>query len=347
MTKDIKLTQLSPTGGCAAKIGPGTLARVLKDLKFKTDSRLIVGTDTSDDAGAWQLDENTVILQTLDFFPPMVDDPYTFGQIAATNALSDVYAMGGKPLTALNIVCFPQNESGEILEAILRGGRDKIQEAGAVVAGGHSIDDPVPKYGLSVMGKVRPENLRVNACALPGDRLILTKPIGTGILTLAMRGGICPPAGEKAAIASMTTLNAAACSILNQYDVHAVTDVTGFSLGGHSIELAAGSGVTAVIEAQRVPLLPDIIPLAEEGIVPGGSYRNRDYFSDRYHFDVKENRGLWEDLMFDPQTSGGLLISVSEADADKMLAQMREELTTDCAEIGHIEPAGDVPLIFI
>ena len=342
-----KLTRLAPNGGCAAKIGPGTLARVLRDLHFTKNDRLIVGTETSDDAGAYLLNDDTVLLQTVDFFPPMVDDPYTFGQIAAVNALSDVYAMGGKPLTVLNIVCFPQNEPGDMLREILRGGASKIEEAGAVVAGGHSIDDPVPKYGLAVTGIVTPDRLRVKSAAKPGDRLILTKPVGTGILTSAIRGGICPPEAEQAAIKSMTTLNAKAAQILEDYEVHAVTDVTGFSLGGHSIELASGSGVTAVFDTKSVPLLPDIIPLAQMGIVPGGAYRNRDFFASRYYDDTTEDSVLMMDLMFDPQTSGGLLISVADHDADAMISRMKRELATDCAIVGRIEEAGDVSLIFI
>lgn len=321
--------------GCAAKLGPGTLKAALQDLPKTASKRLLVGYDDSDDAAAYLLDDGSVLLQTLDFFPPIVDDPYTFGQIAAANALSDIYAMGGRPITALNIVCFPQNEDMEILKEILRGGAEKVAEAGAVLAGGHSIDDKEPKYGLSVAGITDRAHLRSNACARVGDKLITTKALGTGIIVAAMKGEIAPRAAAEAAVQSMTTLNKTACAVMNRYDVSGVTDITGFSLGGHSCELAAASGTTAVLHAQAIPVLPDALRLAAMGIVPAGSWRNRRYFKDK-----TDNRAgaAWDDIIFDPQTSGGLLISVRPDQADALLAELRAHLTTPAAIIGEMRP---------
>lgn len=338
--KPVRLTELANTGGCSAKLGPGTLKNVLKNLPKEDNPRLLVGTKTNDDAGAYLLDDGTVLLQTTDFFPPMVDDPYTFGQIAAANALSDVYAMGGEPVTVLNIVCFPQHEDPEVLAEIIKGGADKIREAGAVIAGGHSIDDAVPKYGLAVSGLTTREKLRENSKARVGDKLILTKPIGSGILTLAMKGGICPEESEEAAVRSMTSLNRNAARTLEGYDVSAVTDVTGFSLLGHSAEMAEGSDVSVRIHADQVPFMPGVFPLAEMGIVPGGTYRNKKFFSGRYRFDLQ---GEWrekgesvEDVLFDPQTSGGLLIAVAPEQAGALLKELEENVETPVRLIGEI-----------
>lgn len=345
-----RLTEMAKTGGCSAKLGPGTLRNALQGLDLYRNERLIVGLETSDDAGAYLLSDDTVLLQTVDFFPPMVDDPYTFGQIAAANALSDIYAMGGEPCTVLNIVCFPQDEPADILREIIRGGADKVREAGAVVAGGHSIDDPIPKFGMAVSGTCRPGQLRVNAKAREGDRLILTKPIGTGILTLAMRGGICPQAAEQAAVATMTSLNRSACEIIRNFDVSALTDITGFSLGGHGCEMGEGSGKTLHFSVDRIPLLPDIFELAAEGIVPGGSYRNRSFFDGRYRFSLadmqEKNVERWTDIVFDPQTSGGLLIAVKENQADDLLNALKENLSTPCGLIGYVGPKDGVDVIF-
>lgn len=345
-----RLTEMAKIGGCSAKLGPGTLRNALKGLSLQKDDRLIVGLETSDDAGAYLLDDETVLLQTVDFFPPMVDDPYTFGQIAAANALSDVYAMGGVPRTVLNIVCFPQEESPDVLRQIIQGGADKVREAGAVVAGGHSIDDPIPKFGMAVSGTCHPDQLRVNAKAREGDRLILTKPIGTGILTLAMRGGICPEGAEKAAVATMTSLNRAACEVIQDFDVSALTDITGFSLAGHGCEMGEGSGKTLHIDVDQIPLLPDIFELAGEGIVPGGSYRNRNFFEGRYRFELadmsEKNVESWKDIVFDPQTSGGLLIAVREDQADALLDALKAKLNTPCNQIGYVGAHDGVDVVF-
>lgn len=333
-----KLTQMAQSCGCAAKLGAGTLRDLLKQLPAKEDKRLLVGYNTSDDAGAYQLSDDTVLLQTLDFFPPMVDDPYTFGQIAAANALSDIYAMGGKPVTAMNIVCFPQNEDLRVLADILRGGADKLKEAGAVLVGGHSIDDPVPKYGLSVTGTVHPHELRANAAARLGDVIILTKPIGTGIANLAVKGDIASPELMKAAVLSMTSLNKSACETAAHYDVHAITDVTGFSLAGHLCELAEASELTAAVSCGAVPVLPEVAGLAEMGIVPSGTYRNRDYFGSRVQEDIPENLS---DIMYDPQTSGGLILTVNPEQAEALIKELSSKLDTACAIIGKMEEKTD------
>lgn len=329
----IKLTNMVRNCGCAAKLSPGLLAGALDSLPLKEDKNLLIGFETRDDAGAYKLDSEHILLQTLDFFPPMVDDPYTFGQIAAANALSDIYAMGGKPLTAMNIVCFPDREARTILPEILKGGIDKIEEAGAVLVGGHSVNDQEPKYGLSVTGIVTEAGLKSNAGAKPGDLLILTKPIGTGIIVSAMKGGIAPERSIQAAIHSMRTLNKKACEIMQQYSVHSCTDITGFSLGGHCIEMAKSGKVTLVLEYQAIPKFPDTESLAEIGIVPEGTYRNRRYFEKDYFFAQNKEK---EDVIFDPQTSGGLLIAVAKEDAENMYNALKQELDTECRIIGKV-----------
>ncbi|MBP8031006.1 MAG: selenide, water dikinase SelD [Acetobacterium sp.] len=332
MTK--RLTEMVRNCGCAAKLGPGVLSDLLGRIKNRDCEELIIGFEHSDDAAAYRIDDDTILLQTLDFFPPIVDDPYTFGQIAAANALSDIYAMGGRPLTAMNIVCFPEKEAAAILPEILKGGADKVSESGAVIVGGHSVDDLEPKYGLSVTGITDPAHLRGNGDAREGDVVILTKPIGTGIIIAAIKGGIASEAAQQAAIKSMATLNKAACEVMSACaGIHGCTDVTGFSLAGHAIELAKASGLTMLLEAQAVPLLPEARELAEMGIVPGGTYRNRDFFAPDYESAVAT---VWEDLIFDPQTSGGLLISVAADQADDCLAALKKQLTTDFAVVGSL-----------
>ncbi len=281
---------------------------MLRRLPQSADPRLLVGVSTADDAGVYLLDDNTALILTVDFFTPIVDDPYTFGQIAAANALSDVYAMGGRPLTALNIVAFPACElDGETLPAILRGGADKVAEAGAVIAGGHTIDDAQPKYGLSVTGVVHPGKIWTNAGARPGDALVLTKPIGTGVLATAAKAGMFP-AGVAASIETMAALNAKAAAAAADHPIHACTDITGFGLLGHLFELAGASGMRAEIASAALPLLPDAAEAAAMGLVPAGAYRNRDYLAA-----VTFAAGVPEplrDLCFAPQTSGGLLFAL-------------------------------------
>lgn len=335
---DIKLTQYAANGGCACKIGPNALSRVLQELEPPRDPRLLVGIDTSDDAGVYKLNETTALIQTLDFFSPVVDDPYLFGQIAAANSLSDVYAMGGKPLTAMNIVAFPLTIlDGSILLAILKGGLDKVTEAGAIIVGGHSIYDKEPKYGLSVTGTVHPDAVLTNAAAVPGDILILTKALGTGILTTAARAELFA-AGVEAAKQSMITLNKKAAECMEQFQIHACTDVTGFGLLGHLYEMASGSGTQAEIDSSALPLLPEVLEAAEMGLIPAGAYSNRDYLkSVSFAASVPEKM---RDVCFDPQTSGGLLMSVPENQAAKLLAALQAAGVKTAAMIGKMTAAG-------
>lgn len=297
-----------------------------------------MGIDTADDAGVYRLNDETALIQTLDFFTPIVDDPYLFGQIAATNSLSDVYAMGGKPLTAMNIVTFPICRlAPEVLLAILSGGQQKIAEAGAVMLGGHTIDDDEPKYGLSVTGVVHPDKVLTNAGARPGDALILTKAIGTGVLYTALKAELFP-AGVAAAATSMTQLNRYAAEVMTRFSVHACTDITGFGLLGHAFELAAGSKVDLELDSQAVPLLPDATEAAGMGLVPAGAYANRDYLK-QVEFQPEVPVYL-QDLLFDPQTSGGLLISLAEDLAADLLAELHAAGVAVAACIGRVTGKG-------
>lgn len=294
---------------------------------------MLVGPETSDDAGVFLLNETTALIQTVDFFTPIVDDPYLFGQIAAANSLSDVYAMGGQPLTAMNLVAFPIGCLPDtVLADILRGGADKIREAGAVLVGGHTVEDSEPKYGLSVTGLADPRRIWTNAGALPGDQLILTKPLGTGILATAARAGLCREAAAAAA-QSMAVLNAAAAQAAKDQPVHACTDITGFGLLGHLHEVAAASGVTLEIDSAALPLLPEAAMAATMGMVPAGAYANRNYLTMiRFAESVPE---ALRDICFDPQTSGGLLFSLPEPAAVVLLAAL-QALGITAALIGRV-----------
>jgi selenide,water dikinase len=308
--EQVRLTQLSHGAGCACKLPAGSLAEVLAQLPAGTADELLVGHSGFDDAAVWRVSADTAIVQTIDFFTPVVDDPYDFGRIAATNAFSDVYAMGGRPAFCLNVVAFPRAMPMELLGEILRGGADVAAAAGAVVAGGHSIDDPEPKYGMAVTGFVHPDRIWTNAGAREGEVLVLTKPVGTGIVTTALKRGGAPAAAVEAAVASMTTLNAAAAEALRAVDPSAVTDVTGFGLVGHARELAAGAGLRVEIELDALTLLPGARELAEAGFVPGGSRTNLELAGRYATFD----RALAEVdrlLACDAQTSGGLLATMA------------------------------------
>jgi len=320
MKKKVQLTKLAPNCGCAAKVGPGTLAGVLGNLPKFCDPDLLVGTDTSDDAAVYKISEDLALIQTLDFFTPVADDPYDFGQIAAANALSDVYAMGGTPKTALNIVAFPKDMDVEILGEILRGGADKVMESGAVLAGGHTIQDDTPKYGLSVTGFVNSKKFWKNYGAQTGDKLILTKPLGAGIINTAIKADLVSEEARTAALASMKLLNRSACEVFREFEIHACTDITGFGLGGHATEMAAASDRTIVIDTEKLPLLPDVEMYASMGLIPGGAYRNREYANKT---GVKSSAVLWkEDVVFDPQTSGGLLAAVPEKDVPYIMEEL-------------------------
>jgi len=292
------------------------------------DENLLVGFDTSDDAAVYRISDDTAVIQTVDFFPPMVDDPYTFGQVAAANALSDVYAMGGVPRLALNLLCFPADRlPPAAVAAILRGGADKVQEAGALLCGGHTVEDEEPKYGLCVTGFVHPDRVRTNAGAKAGDVLILTKAIGSGVLNTAAKADLLSSEQYEAVIAAMTTLNAAAARVMAEYPVSACTDVTGFGLIGHAGEMAAASGKTLRIMAAQVPLLPGALQFAQDCILPGGLYRNKEYLQPATSL-APDIPDAIAHLLFDPQTSGGLLISVPEPHSQAML----DALQTDCPD---------------
>lgn len=303
-------------GGCNAKIGPGDLNKILTKIPQTTSERLLVGFDTSDDAAVLKMTDDLAIIQTLDFFPTMVSDPYLYGKIAATNALSDVYAMGGEVLSAMNIVCFPENYDLEMLGEILKGGAEKVKEAGGVLVGGHSIHDSTPKYGLSVTGLIHPDKiLKNNNCQL-NDNLILTKPIGSGIITTAYSVG---EASEKAfleATEAMQTLNKYAAEVIVDYDVNSCTDVTGFGLAGHLLEMLAGA-YSANIYFDKIPYIMEAYECAKECLVTAGGQRNRNQFSNQVENITQEF--AVEELIYDPQTSGGLLLSVTEEETDELL----------------------------
>jgi len=282
-----------------------------------------VGYESSDDACVYRLNDEQAVVQTVDFFPPMVDDPFLFGQIAAANALSDVYAMGARPTHAMNLLCFPNCLPLEIAGQILAGGADKCRECGCVVAGGHSIADNEPKFGLCVSGIVHPARILANSSAKAGDKLILTKAIGTGVITTAVKGGLLGDEELMMAVDSMRTLNKYASEVAENFTVHSCTDITGFGAAGHICEMAEGSDLTAVISASKMPFLPKSIEMAAMGMLPGGAYRNRDYFQGRVKSDDDVSREAM-DLLFDPQTSGGLLFAVVPEEADALLAALHE-----------------------
>ena len=307
---------------------------MLGQLKKPTDPCLLVGIETADDAGVYKINETTALIQTLDFFTPIVDDPYLFGQIAAANSLSDVYAMGGKPLTAMNIVAFPIGcLPPEVLRDILMGGQDKVIEAGAVIVGGHTVDDKEPKYGLSVTGIVHPDKILTNAGAQIGDKLILTKAIGTGVLATAARAEMFPE-GVLASMESMATLNRTAVEVGTMYPVHACTDITGFGLLGHVYEMAAGSKVAMKIQASAIPLLPDAAEAATMGLVPAGAYVNKEYLT-TIIIDPSVPIHI-QDLCFDPQTSGGLLLSVPPCNALEIIRALQEAGVKQAQVIGEV-----------
>jgi selenide,water dikinase len=323
-TDKIKLTSYSTKGGCGCKIGPADLSEVIKKLPpALPNPNLLVGIDTSDDAGVYKLSDDLALVQTVDFFTPIVDDPYSFGQVAAANAISDIYAMGGRPLTALNIVAFPiRTLDKDVLADILRGAGDKMKEAGITLVGGHSIDDNEPKFGLAVTGLVHPEKIRTNAGAVPGDKLILTKPIGVGILTTSIKKDRLNDEEVARVTQVMATLNKAAAETMEPYEVHACTDVTGFGLIGHALEMAKGSGVGIRLIANDVPLLPRVRELAEEGFVPGGTKNNFAHVQGSVTFpDTLDQIGQW--ILCDAVTSGGLLISVAGDQADELLSKLK------------------------
>lgn len=309
-------------GGCTAKLGAGVLSRVLEKLpRGPQDPRLLIGYDSRDDAAVYQLTEDLAIVQTLDFFPPMVEDPYLFGQIAAANALSDVYAMGGTVKTALNIVCFPETMDLNILGEIMRGGAEKVLEAGGILSGGHSIADSDVKYGLSVTGVVHPAHIYPNNQGRPGDKLILTKKLGVGIVCTANRVQQASKASMEEAVASMTKLNKYASEISRSYEIHACTDVTGFGFLGHLHEMMDGR-LSCRIDADRIGVIAGALDYADEFLLTAGGQRNRNFAGPYVKF---ENVSFaMEEVLFDPQTSGGLLMAVRADQADALLSALLE-----------------------
>lgn len=331
---DIRLTKLADCAGCGAKVGAGVLAKLLEDIEVLDDPNLLVGFDKSDDASVYKINNELAIVQTVDFFPPVCDDPYTFGQIAAANAMSDIYAMGGQPKLALNIMAVPSSMDKEHVHAILKGGYEKVYEAGALITGGHSIFDKEPKYGLSVTGFVQPDKIITNSGAREGDVLILTKPIGIGIITTAAKADLVSEKGLKYAYSLMSTLNKEARDIMVKYSIHACTDVTGFGLMGHLLEMTQGSNKAAVVDTENIEFIDEARELAQSGILPEGLYRNRSYAESFVeHGNIKLSV---QDMLFDPQTSGGLLIAVSSKDADMLLNELKGRVPS-AQRIGRIE----------
>ncbi len=333
--EDVKLTKLSKCAGCGAKVGAGVLSKLLADLPVLRDENLLVGFDKSDDAAVYRMNDEQAIVQTIDFFPPIADDPYLFGQIAATNALSDVYAMGGEPKLALNVMCVPERMPKETVHQILRGGYEKCAEAGAIICGGHSIFDDEPKYGLSVTGFVHPDHFWKNCGAKPGDVLFLTKPIGIGVLTTAQKADLLTAETTDRILNLMTTLNRGARDVFVQYSVHACTDVTGFSLMGHLLEMCNGSDVSAEINVGAIDLIPEALDFARIGVLPEGMYRNRT-FAEAF-VESSETELAVCDLLFDPQTSGGLLCAVDPSDADAVWNTLQGKVPS-AQRIGTIVP---------
>ena len=339
METEVKLTKLAGCAGCGAKVGAGTLVHLLEGFRTHTDPRLIVGYDKSDDASVYVLDENTALVQTTDFFPPIVDDPFLYGQIAAANALSDVYAMGGAPKLALNIMCLAQSMDDHAVQEILRGGYDKAYEAGAIITGGHTIHGAEPIYGLAVSGFVHPKRVLTNSGAKPGDVLLLTKPLGVGVLTTAAKAGLVEDTVMQRIYRQMAALNKTARDIMVKYRVHSCTDVTGFALLGHSFEMAQGSGCTVHIRTSDVPYHSEAWELADMGFLPAGAYRNRDYAEAGVTVRGGISRTM-QDLLYDPQTSGGLLMAVAEEDAEVCLRELRDAIPA-AAAVGYVTEKQD------
>lgn len=340
---EVRLTAMVKTSGCAAKLPPEALHSVIDMLPVHKSSRLVEGFETSDDALVYRVSEDIVAIETVDFFPPMVDDPYIFGQVAAANALSDVYAMGGEPNVAMNLLCFPSCLDLSVMEKILLGGLDKVHEAGAVIAGGHTIADPTPKYGLCVTGFMKESDVWSNKGARVGDVLVLTKALGVGIINTAVKGGEASEESSKEAIASMTRLNKEGRDAARDLSVHAATDITGFSLAGHSYEMASSSEVSFEIDTNSLPVIIGALELARFGFIPEGMYNNLDYVSDKVSFSESLSQEM-KDLCCDPQTSGGLLFSLPAHDATVLLSRMDKQY---CKIIGRVVEKREKSVYFV
>ena len=339
---DLKtINKLAACGGCTAKLPSGMLKESLSKIPVFNDPNLLVGFDSSDDGAVYKLSDDIAIIQTLDFFPPMVDDPYLFGQIAAANALSDIYAMGGDVKVALNIVAFPEQEDPAILAAILQGGAEKVQEAGGVLSGGHSINDATVKYGLSVTGTVHPSKIMHNNQCRIGDRIILTKPLGVGLVTGAYRAGEASQESFDAAVKSMVTLNKYAFDMARKYDISGLTDVTGFGFLGHLNEMVGG-GYSIQISSANVKFIPEAERLAREFLLTAAAQKNRNFLADAVAFEDVDD--YMQEILFDPQTSGGLIIAVSAADTKALFAELDTLDIASCI-VGEVVPRLDKNIV--
>lgn len=356
---NVKLTKLANCAGCGAKVGAGTLSKMLDGFKSHYDPKLIVGYDKSDDASVYVVNDDTALIQTVDFFPPIVDDPFMYGQIAAANSISDVYAMGGTPKLALNVMCLAEKMEDDTVREILRGGYEKAYEAGVIITGGHTISGAEPLYGLAVSGFAHPSKVLSNSNAKPKDALILTKKLGVGIITTAAKADIELESDNSndadrlvsrdlldAIYTQMAALNKYAAEIMAEYHVNSCTDITGFSLMGHALEMAQGSNASIHIQTQSVPYYIEALEYADMGFIPAGAYRNREFVSDK----VKVGEGISRaitDVMFDPQTSGGLLISLPKEEAAECLDAMKK-VCPAASIIGYVtEKKGDEPFLFL
>lgn len=337
MKNNFDLTKTVENGGCSAKLPAGLLKEIVKKIPVLKSDKLLVGSDKSDDALVYKINEDTAIIQTTDFFPALCPDPYTFGQIAAANALSDIAAMGGTPITALNLVMFPSaNIEIEVLEEILRGGAEKVIEAGAILAGGHTIDDSVPKYGLAVTGTVHPNKVITNDKAEAGDILILTKQIGTGTIAAGKKIDEIENEFYQETLKSMTQLNNPAAEIMQKYNIKCATDITGFSLAGHSIEIAEASEVSISIDMGKVPLFNGALELTDLGCIPGASFRNMRYLENKISFSEKLDYNH-KMLSFDAQTCGGLLICAKETEVESIIADLKNSGFINTSKIGEVK----------
>ncbi|MFW5758046.1 MAG: selenide, water dikinase SelD [Bacteroidota bacterium] len=337
----VKLTRFTQGLGCACKIRPQYLEKILQDLPPVLDKNVLIETLTSDDAAVYRIGEDMAIVQTLDFFTPVVDDPYTFGAIAAANALSDIYAMGARPLFALNIVAFPSNRLPvQVLKDILKGASDKAAEAGIFILGGHSVDDPEPKFGMVVTGMVHPQKILTNSGAKPGDAIILTKPIGTGIISTAVKRKLAEEQIAKDAIQVMSALNANVAALMSEYQIDACTDVTGFGLLGHLKEMITASQVSCSIYADEVPVFKGVYDLAMAGAIPGGSRNNLDFVKENIRWSPKIT-DIQKIILADAQTSGGLLIAVNQQYAKTFIADLYQTYSISAKQIGIVQNKTD------
>jgi selenide,water dikinase len=331
----VRLTQMVTSAGCAAKIFPHLLSEALKDIDWHTDENVLVGFSGKDDAGVYKINDELALIHTTDFFTPVVDDPYVYGQIAAANALSDVYAMGGKPVNALNIVAFPQKEDLGILKEILRGGCDKMKEAGAVIIGGHSVDIPNIIYGLAVTGTIHPQNIKGNDTAKPGDKLILTKALGTGVLNNMIKFSTLDKDKYNALISSMRRLNKNASEAMVKHGANSCTDITGFGLAGHSMQMALASSVIFKFSMNDLPVLDSVKEAIDNNFLTRGDRSNREYTKD-FVINTGNVNEIFDHLVYDPQTSGGLLISIPAGKADSLLADLHNTGDTAAKAVGEV-----------